>query len=1153
MKIELLPFWSQVESSGLLEPAQMAVVRAEVGQWKESHFQASPSRASGDKPSAAEIAALAHQRLCDWLLSHRLLTPYQIAILADEAEPSDQNTADAGEPPGSNAALGQQRQRPHALENALEMGPFRLVGQIQDWGLPHYYLAVPKLVKPGSLCDYFHAGALLAFGDTLGPSDWQSIHHRVLEIAPALRSAEVGNLIVPWAIAQTDSQCAIILPPCGSAPDSDRGSVDDPNANSWNAQTLAQRFSPAVRERKGGPSLKRVLQWTLDLLAALEELSKVGLSHGLLNPSCLLQNTETRLAVLAIPPLVLGHEGLASQLYQASPTGTAETIHPDLAAGLMREPSADWKFGWTPADFLAPEQMKSLQNTTSASDLYAVGALMHWLLSGTAPATGGEWTELAAKKSATLALSLPEETPSVVAKLIGKLLSPEPNTRPQIAEVQSLLHSLLKQKSQAPNPVFTVSPAAAACQRIATAWPDRRWSPEVEAIKPADLPVLKPSVEMPMIVVQSHRNGDPSAESVEDQLSTKAAEPAPTALVSGTSVRRLREERGATKSRWSPPIIMCIVSGFATLLVLLGWMLFPPPNPKIVADPKLDPKISEAEADSTKDSGTSSAKPVGWNQQVVADDGRLLWESPTVGLPVAVSMVPDNPSALLIVHRDFWNVPTLDSLLSALDGMGDKTLSTAVRAWHEEFSVLQFERSLVAQYQSLAGVDHVFLLESAKPVQIQLPGWKLIASVTFPEPEVSDDEPSPAVEVQHWLLARRTAQQTIEVAWAEVSSRHQNLEAGLPQTTNQRVDTPMLDPADAETTLDQTPLQVTRILIANPELMKQAVLQAGETQVAGTMANLLRFSDDQRHLQLLINPVTVWNAQGQDWLGTRWQWLGQLVKDRIAAAVRMVYLSVHVAGSGETYLEMKMIADRSQATGTAIAPIVEQLQTMPREVKRSLLDLPRVKYWENALLRYDDMLEDVARFVRAGQHDRVPTMNAWLRPHALDNLLATTELYFLAVKLSEGGDLPTLDANDSTTPKVPRSLEELLQVRRNLEIPEQDLINALAELESDIQTGFPGLPFQFSIELDGNSLRLEGITQNQKITNFKADQQTLAEILTALVLKANPDPAVTSAKDPKCKLIWLIDPNRPDGQIRITTRVAAQENGWVLPLEVSPE
>jgi hypothetical protein len=327
------------------------------------------------------------------------------------------------------------------------------------------------------------------------------------------------------------------------------------------------------------------------------------------------------------------------------------------------------------------------------------------------------------------------------------------------------------------------------------------------------------------------------------------------------------------------------------------------------------------------------------------------------------------------------------------------------------------------------------------------------------------------------------------------------------------------------------------------------------------MANLLTFSDRQRQLQCFFNPGSLWNAEGREWLGGRWQWLGQLVKDHVPAAVRMMGLSVHVLPGGETYVEAKFAVDRAQSAATVMAPLVEDLQEMPAAAKRGLLDLPRIAYWENILLRYDNMLTDVSGQVRLGQHDRLPTLNAWLRPRALDNLWVATETYFSASQLGQG-ELPWWADGQTVGPPVmrdpaangvPASLAELLRLPRSLSIPEQDLINALKDLETEIKTEFPQLGFDFSIVVDGSALRVEGITQNQKITNFEQDGQPLAEILTAMVLKANPDPAVTSPRDPACKLIWLIDPGRPDGQIRITTRAAAAEQGWALPPQVAVE
>jgi hypothetical protein len=576
-------------------------------------------------------------------------------------------------------------------------------------------------------------------------------------------------------------------------------------------------------------------------------------------------------------------------------------------------------------------------------------------------------------------------------------------------------------------------------------------------------------------------------------------------------------------------------------------------------------------------------RPTGWKQEVVPDDGRLLWESPTVGLPLTVDGLPNNPSGLLVLDQAFWKSPTVGPLVRALEGSAATGYAQAIEEWRTTFQVAQFSRSLIAQYQSLESVHHVVLLDGDETVEVSLPGWKLVASFEMPASVVETAPPANANSergpddpaefdltekavtdsaaatkpVFHYLLARE-AGQSVEAIWLQLAEPlAADLMAGLASASLESVSEDTFDPSLSEIVLDERKLPVRRMLIGTPQLIGSAVQSRGQTQFAGTMASLLGYSDRDRQLQLFVNPVTIWNAQGQDWLGGRWQWLGQLVKDHVPTAVRMMYLSVHSLDTGETYAEVKVVGDRARPVDEVLGPMMDELSQMPEAVKRSLLGLPRVSYWENALLRYDSMLQDVSGFVRAGQHDRVPTLNAWLRPHAVGNLLATTEIYFFAVGAGGGGSVATDNQVDIATPDLssgtPANLAELLRAPRSLNIPEQDLINALVELETEVKTAYPELPFQFSIELDGNSLRLEGITQNQKITNFEQQNRPLAEILTALVLKANPDPAVTSARDPKCKLIWLIDPVRPDGQIRVTTRTAAQESGLTLPPELLPE
>ncbi|MBL8856388.1 MAG: hypothetical protein JNK57_20650, partial [Planctomycetaceae bacterium] len=819
---------------------------------------------------------------------------------------------------------------------------------------------------------------------------------------------------------------------------------------------------------------------------------------------------------------------------------------------------------------------------------FCLGTLLAFLLTGSEPTDDSVTLEqkLGEKRHAH-AKTLPPSVPGPIRALVEKLTSPNPLHRPGAADTIQVLRSLLKQSVEPTQALFAISPAAKLLRDTCRTWPATGWTKELEIIKASEIPDLIKTVPVPAIVINTQGSPAVSSSATEGEAGIRND------LTANSASRNQLGRRARRKNFWSPPIVACFVSGSAALVALLWWIVAGPATTEVA---ERETAVKNDTSKQNLEEAVVPSQPTGWKQEVVPDDGRLLWESPTVGFPLAVDGLPNNPSGLLIVHQDFWkSSATVDSLLRALDGPNPTGYAAAIQTWRETYEVEQFTRTLIGQYQALDRVQHAILLDSETSAEVSLAGWKLVASceipvstatvetgasqealeeiapknstTTAPEDDVNSEIPDKTAPgptenagkspekpaVYHYLLARGEGE-AIEAAWLQLTApMPAELAEGLATAPLDRVDEDTFDPTLSDIRIDDRKLPVRRILVGTPELVTSAVQNHGQTQFAGTMASLLTFSDAQRHVQLFINPVTIWNAQGQDWLGSRWQWLGQLIKDRVPTAVRMMYLSVHVVEGGETYVEWKVVGDRAQPIGDVLVPVLDDLSTMSESVKRSMLGLPRVAYWENALLRYDTMLNDVSGLVRAGQHDRVPTLNVWLRPHALSNLAAATEIYFTAMSAGGGGSAVVSDQPSTPTSSGPKDLAELLRSPLSLSIPEQDLINALVELESEIKTTHPELPFQFSIELDGNSLRLDGITQNQKITNFNQQNRPLAEILTALVLKANPDPAVTSARDPKCKLIWLVDPARPDGQIRVTTRGAAQEKGWTLPPEVQPE
>jgi hypothetical protein len=114
----------------------------------------------------------------------------------------------------------------------------------------------------------------------------------------------------------------------------------------------------------------------------------------------------------------------------------------------------------------------------------------------------------------------------------------------------------------------------------------------------------------------------------------------------------------------------------------------------------------------------------------------------------------------------------------------------------------------------------------------------------------------------------------------------------------------------------------------------------------------------------------------------------------------------------------------------------------------------------------------------------------------------------------------------------------------------------MRDIADDVRANLlKGSTVEFDIKLIGKDMEKDGITRNQSIVDFKQDDKTVAEVLTAMVMKANapnqPDPSV-----PDQKLIWVVapDPDKPARQIiLITTRAAAEREKYKLPAPFQPK
>jgi hypothetical protein len=265
----------------------------------------------------------------------------------------------------------------------------------------------------------------------------------------------------------------------------------------------------------------------------------------------------------------------------------------------------------------------------------------------------------------------------------------------------------------------------------------------------------------------------------------------------------------------------------------------------------------------------------------------------------------------------------------------------------------------------------------------------------------------------------------------------------------------------------------------------------------------------------------------------------EFVGQRLAGAQAALF-TAHIS-KGELLMELR------------VATTVEDFDRMRRQITETLHGLPHLAadhlgdidsidtYWRQLASRFPDMLQYVVSHSQIGQDRRHLVVSARLPDKAAHNLVLATEL--------SQSMAPVRSASRTTIPSQIGSIEELLAARISLSFPRQSLDQALADLESVIRDQLrPSL--SVTIRVDGRHLQLEGITRNQQITDFRATDVTVADVLTELVLHANPDRSVNGPTDVNQKLVWIAEPGTPskgNAVIRITTRAGAAESELQLP------
>ena len=225
------------------------------------------------------------------------------------------------------------------------------------------------------------------------------------------------------------------------------------------------------------------------------------------------------------------------------------------------------------------------------------------------------------------------------------------------------------------------------------------------------------------------------------------------------------------------------------------------------------------------------------------------------------------------------------------------------------------------------------------------------------------------------------------------------------------------------------------------------------------------------------------------------------------------------------------------------------MEEIPQQIEEYFAILNPPPYWRLLANRYPRMVQHLHQQTRIGVEQGHAMINVAMQPTAAHNLVLGGELCLAS---TPGAEVVVAD----TPPSGPQSIDEVLTHKFSVDIPQNDLELAVKDIVNDVRDTLSSLPFEFNIKIIGPELKLEGITRNQAVRDFKATDKPLSEILTGMVSKANPDPSVKDPSQPAQKLIWVVaeDPDKAGNRIiLITTRKDAEEEKYSLPKPFQPK
>ena len=856
----------------------------------------------------------------------------------------------------------------------------------------------------------------------------------------------------------------------------------------------------------------------LELGEALATLHGASLVHGQLAPPRV-WITESDTAILLRDPLTPPDDSPASP-------------------GPGLDPLPD------PQESLAPERFEAGNTASPAADVYPLGCLVYRLVRGHRPVDASDsdsWAEADRRAiPAELAEAVREgRQGNPLFRVLAHALAKRPEAR--FADARGFVEALRAAGQALAGAAHPRTGPTRQRERneAAAAHPPRRQdsgapetaphvAPRSRSLEPkpgvADVSTARespaayahtaerhPRSESPHPREPDSRRGPEWAWGEAQPASASPQPPAPPpspAASRGSSPADPKPRRRRRKQRYAPFVLGGL--GVAALVLMIAVLVSPgssepepvPDRPRRLPPGPIPSVAGRSEREPAGDPSTASPSVAEAGYELV-DDQRLLWVPPYGPEATAASteLLPPGPGIIATVR------------------LADLTSSAAGRPWVE---LLSPELSgLIELAEQRAGVA----ASEMRRVSLALhPG-------TEGRPEVS-------------LAVELAEPQPLD----ELTRRWNVAEARTPSgATIYAGDEPAADAYFVAPSEDSDE-RVSRFSVGSVERISEvAELDGAAIPLPRPLERLWMGSSGRAHFVALVTPNFLF-ADARKLLDGAAPRLADPLRSTLVSDASAWLVTASLDGE-LLYAETRLMPSGGATPADLLRGLDETIEAWPAWARGFVLESLTDPSWRLLANRLPSMLEFVADHVRLGVVDEAAAANVYL-PSAGARQVALASWLAMNTPRSPAGQGP-----QKAEPREPLTVDEMLDREMSVRFDQESLEFAVDTIVDEFSRTLPPGSTMPEVRIVGADLELQGITQNQQIRDFEVSDEPLRDVLTALVVAANPDKSAESPAAPEQALVWVVaeDPDTP-GQpvILITTRAAARDK-YSLPEEFRPD